>query len=181
MPHTNIQRITTWYRCLESGYLQGKGLRVEGSFLGRGDRLGRVDLRGYDCLTRWQDHRKAGICGLRQSDYAHCVQMVTALAGNTHRIYTAHTVLFNGKKHGEWVKEEWVTSAEVTFGEIPPEVIAEFAKQPEPYLHSGGYELTAMSGGFLKSINGSHSAVQGLDMHEICWSLIRGGKKLQWF
>lgn len=46
--------------------------------------------------------------------------MVTALAGNTHRIYTAHTVLFNGKKHGEWVKEEWVTSAEVTFGEIPP-------------------------------------------------------------
>jgi septum formation protein len=69
----------------------------------------------------------------------------------------------------------------VTFGKIPEEVIAEFAKHPEPYRHSGGYELTAMSGSFLKSINGSHSAVQGLDMYEICSKIIEGGKKLSWF
>jgi len=33
-----------------------------------------------------------------------------------------------------------------------------------------------MSGSFLKEIKGSHSAVQGLDMYEICRRIVKGGK-----
>ncbi len=74
-----------------------------------------------------------------------------------------------------------MAKAEVTFGEIPNNVLEFFAKEPEPYRHSGGYELTAMSGSFLKSINGSHSAVQGLDMHEVCRAIVEGGREQQWW
>jgi predicted house-cleaning NTP pyrophosphatase (Maf/HAM1 superfamily) len=59
-------------------------------------------------------------------------------------------------------------------------VIEVFAKEPEPYRHSGAYELTAMSGSFLKEIKGSHSAVQGLDMHELCKRIIEGSRAAGW-
>jgi predicted house-cleaning NTP pyrophosphatase (Maf/HAM1 superfamily) len=68
----------------------------------------------------------------------------------------------------------------VTFGDIPLEVIKVFAKQPEPYKHSGGYELTALSGSFLQQIKGSHSAVQGLDMYQLCRRITEGAKKGGW-
>jgi len=59
-------------------------------------------------------------------------------------------------------------------------VIKVFAKQPEPYRHSGAYELSAMSGSFLKEIRGSHSAVQGLDMYQVCCRITEGAKKAGW-
>ncbi len=119
--------------------------------------------------------------GLLKENYEHCIEMMGGLSEQTHRVHTAHAVLFNPKKYGDVSGDLWVESAEVTFGKIPQEVLAEFAKDPEPYRHSGGYELTAMSGSFLKSIKGSHSAVQGLDMHAVCNRVIEGGKKLGWF
>lgn len=103
--------------------------------------------------------------------------MVRSLSNQTHRIYTAHIVVFNTQPA---IRYEWVTRAEVTFGEVPEEVIKVFAKEPEPYRHSGAYEITALSGSFLKSINGSHSAVQGLDMHELCGKIIEGSRKVGW-
>ena len=60
----------------------------------------------------------------------------------------------------------------MTFGKIDPLIIKEFAKEPEPYLHSGAYEVCALSGSFITSINGSFHVVQGLDMHQICNKLI---------
>jgi septum formation protein len=107
--------------------------------------------------------------------------MVKDLANSTHRVYTAHTIVFNSAKYPQGYRQEWVERAEVTFGDIPQNVLEFFAKEPEPYRHSGGYELTAMSGSFLKSINGSHSAVQGLDMHAVCVRIIDGGRHLGWW
>ena len=51
--------------------------------------------------------------------------MVSELAGNTHRIYTANIVVFNTEPI---LKYEWVSKAEVTFGKIDPLTIQEFAK-----------------------------------------------------
>ena len=103
--------------------------------------------------------------------------MVQELSDSTHRIYSANIVVFNASPV---IREEWVCKAEVTFGKIDLEIIKEFAKDPEPYLHSGAYELSAMSGSFITSINGSFHVVQGLDMHGICQKLIEGSKKLGW-
>jgi predicted house-cleaning NTP pyrophosphatase (Maf/HAM1 superfamily) len=104
--------------------------------------------------------------------------MVTELADKVHRIYTANIVVFNS--NGPLIRHEWVSKAEVTFGKIPPEVIKEFAKEKEPYIHSGGYEVGAISGSFITSINGSYHVVQGLDIHGICLRLIEGGRQLGW-
>ena len=103
--------------------------------------------------------------------------MIQELAGNTHRIYTANILVFNSEPQ---IFYEWVSRAEVTFGPIDPHIIQEFAKTPEPYLHSGGYEVASISGSFISSINGSYHTVQGLDIHELCLKLIEGSKKLGW-
>lgn len=104
--------------------------------------------------------------------------MVQELSGNTHRIYTANIIVFNAKP---LIRYEWVTRAEVTFGKITPDILKEFAKEAEPYRHSGGYEVSAISGSFITRIEGNYHAVQGLDIHELCQKLIEGGKKLEWF
>ena len=75
-------------------------------------------------------------------------------------MYTANIVVLNAKP---LIREEWVSKAEVTFGKVSTDIIKEFAKLPEPYRHSGGYELSAISGSFITSLNGSFHAVQGLD------------------
>ena len=51
--------------------------------------------------------------------------MVQGLAGNTHRIYTANIVVFNAEPI---IKYEWVSKAEVTFGNVDLSIIKEFAK-----------------------------------------------------
>jgi predicted house-cleaning NTP pyrophosphatase (Maf/HAM1 superfamily) len=103
--------------------------------------------------------------------------MITKLANRTHNLYTAHIIVFNAEPE---IKYEWVSKAEVTFGKIPIEVAEVFAKEEEPYRHSGAYELTAISGSFIKSIQGSHSCVQGLDIYELCTYIVEGSKKIGW-
>ena len=56
--------------------------------------------------------------------------MMGDLSSQTHRVYTAHTVIFNPKKYPKGYKQEWVARAEVTFGDIPREILEHFAKEP---------------------------------------------------
>lgn len=103
----------------------------------------------------------------------HCVEMMHGLANKTHEIYTAHVIVFNTQPE---IRYEWVTKAEVTFGDISVNALEEFAKTDEPYIHSGGYELTAVSGSFIREVKGSHTAIQGLDIYELCRNIIKGAK-----
>lgn len=50
--------------------------------------------------------------------------MMRQLSNQTHRVYTAHAVIFNTKKNQQKYEEFWVEPAEVTFGDIPEEVLA---------------------------------------------------------
>lgn len=103
--------------------------------------------------------------------------MMSSLCNKTHSAYTAHIIVFNTKP---LIRYEWVTKADVTFGDVPNICFEEFAKTDEPYIHSGGYELTAISGSFIKEVNGSHTAIQGLDMYEVCRHIIKGAKEAKW-
>lgn len=103
--------------------------------------------------------------------------MMSSLANKTHHVYTAHCLLFNTEP---MITYEWVGTAAVTFGDVPLECFKEYSKLDEPYIHSGGYELTAVSGSFLKEINGSHTLVQGLDIYELCNKIIEGSRKAKW-
>ena len=102
---------------------------------------------------------------------------MSGLSGKTHRAYTAHIIHFNTEPR---ISYEWVGFAEVTFGDIPKESLEEYAKTPEPYIHSGGYELSAVSGSFIKEIKGNHNLIEGLDMYEISRKIIEGAKQAKW-
>ena len=69
---------------------------------------------------------------------------------------------------------------QVTFGDIPIEAIEAYAKTEEPYIHSGGYELTGEAASFIKSISGSMTSIQGLDVYGVCHKIVEGSKKLGW-
>ena len=69
---------------------------------------------------------------------------------------------------------------QVTFGDIPIEAIEAYAKTEEPYIHSGGYELTREAGSFIKAISGSMTSIQGLDVYGVCHKIVEGSKKLGW-
>lgn len=49
--------------------------------------------------------------------------MMGGLSNSTHRVHTAHTVVFNPDKCPHKFRKEWVATAEVTFGEIPLNVL----------------------------------------------------------
>ena len=51
--------------------------------------------------------------------------MVQQLANNTHTIYTANIIVFNAEP---LIRYEWVSKADVTFGNVDIEIIKEFAK-----------------------------------------------------
>lgn len=42
--------------------------------------------------------------------------MMGSLANKTHQAYTAHVIVFNAEP---CIKFEWVTKADVTFGDVP--------------------------------------------------------------
>lgn len=74
----------------------------------------------------------------------------------------------------------FLTMIQVTFGDIPIEAIEAYAKTEEPYIHSGGYELTGEAASFIKSISGSMTSIQGLDVYGVCHKIVEGSKKLGW-
>jgi predicted house-cleaning NTP pyrophosphatase (Maf/HAM1 superfamily) len=69
---------------------------------------------------------------------------------------------------------------QVSFGEIPIEAIEAYAKTEDPYIHSGGYELTGEAASFIKTLSGSMTAIQGLDVFGVCSKIVEGSKKLGW-
>lgn len=76
------------------------------------------------------------ICNNIKIDKKDCVEMMSALANQTHQAYTAHVIVFNTEPQ---IKFEWVTKADVTFGDVPVECFEAFSETDEPYIHSGGY------------------------------------------
>lgn len=55
---------------------------------------------------------------------------------------------------------------------MPIEAIEAYARTGQPYIHSGGYELTGMAGSFIKQTSGSMTAIQGIDVYGVCQKII---------
>lgn len=51
-------------------------------------------------------------------DAEDCIKMMSQLSNKTHQIYTAHCIVFNVEPQ---IKYEWVSKADVTFGDVPIE------------------------------------------------------------
>jgi len=93
-------------------------------------------------------------------DQAHAAEMMLALSGNTHQVFTAVALVDN-----EQQKQCLVTTS-VTFKTLTDLEISDYWHTNEPLDKAGGYGIQGIGGKFVRHISGSYSAVVGLPLYE---------------
>jgi septum formation protein len=103
--------------------------------------------------------RDGRILGKPQSE-ADGVDMLLALSGRRHQVFTGVAVCGNGGTHSVTV------ATEVVFRAIEPDEAERYQRTGESLDKAGGYGIQGIGGIFVESIRGSYSAVMGLPMAE---------------
>ena len=93
-------------------------------------------------------------------------RMFELMSGKTHLVMTAFALVFNDK-----VRVENVIT-EVNFKTVAAEEVEWYWNTGEPQDKAGSYGLQGIGGKFVKSINGSVSAVVGLPLVELEQGLV---------
>ena len=102
----------------------------------------------------------------KPKDLADSQRMFALLSGKTHLVMTAFAFVYNDK-----VKVENVIT-EVNFRAVSEQEVEQYWQTREPQDKAGSYGLQGVGGKFVKSINGSVSAVIGLPLVELEQGLI---------
>lgn len=97
-------------------------------------------------------------------DYEDFVTKMALLSNNTHKVYTGICVVDTSKPAKPYLDEVLVTA--VTMAEIDAAEAQAYWLTGEPKDKAGGYAIQGIGGKFVKSINGSFSAVVGLPIYE---------------
>ena len=92
------------------------------------------------------------------ADDAAC--MLTKLAGRTHRVVSAVSVLSAGRE------AQVVQVSEVTFVSMDAAQIAAYVATDEPFGKAGGYAIQGAAAAFIEHLSGSYSGVMGLPLFE---------------
>lgn len=88
-------------------------------------------------------------------------RMLKELSGNTHRVYSAVTVI--NKSNGKHIDECLFT--EVRFSELSDEEINNYIKTKEPLDKAGAYGIQGLGGLFVEKIDGCYYNVVGLPLN----------------
>lgn len=98
----------------------------------------------------------------KPTDYNDFLRMMSLLSNHQHQVYTGVSVI--NTACNRMANEVVVTH--VTMGEISTQDAADYWRTQEPCDKAGGYAIQGIGGKFVKSINGSISAVIGLPIYE---------------
>ncbi|QJR81292.1 septum formation inhibitor Maf [Alteromonas pelagimontana] len=93
-------------------------------------------------------------------DEADCRSMLKALSGNEHEVLTAISVKSSGRQ------ETQCLCTKVRFASLSEADIAAYWQTGEPADKAGSYAIQGIGGQFVKSVEGSVSAVIGLPLYE---------------
>ncbi|MCG8564754.1 MAG: Maf family protein [Desulfobacterales bacterium] len=99
---------------------------------------------------------------------AHAVDMISALSGNDHYVFTGFCVA----NTDENVHQTQVVKTRVRFKSLSREQIHWYASTEEPYDKAGGYGIQGIGTCLVREIEGSYSNVVGLPMCELMEMLI---------
>ena len=102
----------------------------------------------------------------KPEDLADSQRIFALLSGKTHLVMTAFAFVYNDK-----VRVENVIT-EVNFRTVLTQEVEQYWQTGEPQDKAGSYGLQGIGGKFVKSINGSVSAVIGLPLVELEQGLI---------
>jgi septum formation protein len=100
----------------------------------------------------------------KPTDYDDFITKMELLSNNTHKVYTAICVFDTSQAKKPYLEEVLVT--DVTMAEIDVNEAQLYWLTGEPKDKAGGYAIQGIGGKFVKSINGSVSAVVGLPIYE---------------
>ena len=89
------------------------------------------------------------------------------LSGQTHRVLTAVSVLFDGRI------ESLLSVSEVSFGVLEDAEIRSYVATGEPLDKAGAYGIQGYAGMFVERLAGSYSGVMGLPLYETAQLLKR--------
>jgi septum formation protein len=85
---------------------------------------------------------------------------LAALSGRTHRVLTA-LALSQGRR-----RRLALSVSHVRFAELPARVIEAYVRSGEPFGKAGAYAIQGPLAGWIAQIEGSHSGIMGLPLHE---------------
>lgn len=88
------------------------------------------------------------------------MQMLAALGGCTHEVYTALCLRHAGRQH------ERLVVTRVSFGALSEDECAAYIATGEPWDKAGGYAIQGLGGALVERIDGSYSNVVGLPLYE---------------
>ena len=86
----------------------------------------------------------------------HARQMLNALSGRTHIVYSGVAILSNEEKI------TFYEATEVSFWELTDQDIENYLDTGEPYDKAGGYGIQGFGAAFVKRIHGDYYSVVGL-------------------
>jgi septum formation protein len=105
----------------------------------------------------------------KPADAAQAASMLQALSGRTHRVISAVAVA-SGRR--TW---QAVSISHVHFAQIPVGVIESYVASGEPFGKAGAYAIQGAIAAWVERIDGSHSGIMGLPLHETAQLLRHAG------
>ncbi|MBN8507285.1 MAG: Maf family protein, partial [Burkholderiales bacterium] len=103
------------------------------------------------------------------ADAAHARAMLAALSGRTHRVLTAVAVHDGRRPHAA------LSVSHVRFAPLPAAAIDAYVAGGEPFGKAGAYAIQGAIAAWIVHIDGSHSGIVGLPLHETARLLRRAG------
>ena len=101
----------------------------------------------------------------KPGDAADAQRMLHALAGQTHRVFTAVAIGWGEKTIQALCKSE------VTFATLSDAEIADYVASGEPMGKAGAYGVQGRAAAFIARIQGSYSGIMGLPLYETAQAL----------
>ena len=92
-------------------------------------------------------------------------RMLGLLSGQTHRVFTALAVAWNG------VTARACSESQVTFAPLSDADIAAYVASGEPMGKAGAYGVQGLAAAFISRIEGSYSGIMGLPLYETAQAL----------
>ncbi len=98
-----------------------------------------------------------------------CINTLSLLSNNQHQVLTAIALASKNNLQGQ------VITTEVVFKTLSKAEISAYWLTGEPQDKAGSYGIQGIAGQFVKTINGSYSAVVGLPLYETAQLLAKAG------
>jgi septum formation protein len=100
----------------------------------------------------------------KPADAAEAAHMLQALSGRSHRVLTGVAVAM--PTGARFRRQQMLHTSRVRFAELAPEDIERYIASGEPFGKAGAYGIQGRAGAFVARIEGSHSSIMGLPLHE---------------